>query len=77
MMSMICSVWDDITKWVSSWNQTTFIIIACVFGLCGLMGVLSFFKKSINKDKKPKWGILIVSVLCFVLMALLFVFKKW
>ena len=77
-MAMLCAnVWDSLTKWVSSWSQTTFIIIVCVFAICGLLGILSFFKKSINKEKKPKWGVLIVAILCFVVLALVFAFKKW
>lgn len=76
-MSMLCSFWDDVVNWVSNWSQTTFIIVVCIFAICGLMGLLSFFKKSINKDKKPKWGVLVVSILCFVILALIFILKKW
>lgn len=77
MSSMLCNLWDDMTNWVSNWSQVSFIIVVSVFALCGLLGLLSFFKKSINKDKKPKWGVLIVSILCFALLALVFALKKW
>lgn len=68
MRFMLCNIWDNFSNWVSlQWTPTTFIIVLSVFVLCGLLGVLSFFKKSINKDKRPKWGVLIVSIICFAL----------
>ncbi len=70
MFSMLCSLWDNFTMWVSNgWSQTTYIIVVCVFGLCGLLALLSFFKKSFDKGKKPKWGMLILSLIMFALLA--------
>ena len=69
MKSMICNIWNDFTAWVLTWSQTTFIFVVCILGLLGLLALLSFFKKSINKDKRPKWGQLIIAVLMFALLA--------
>lgn len=70
MVSMLCSLWDDFSKWVTvSWTQTTYIIVVCVFGLLGLMALLSFFKGSFDKGKKVKWGKLILALLLFGLLA--------
>lgn len=72
MKIMLCNIWDDFSNWVTlQWTQTTYIIVLSVFVLCGLLGALSFFKKSINKDKRPKWGILVVSIICFALAVVL------
>ncbi len=73
MMSTICDVWGDFKNWVTTgWNQTTFIIVICVLGVCGLFMLLSFFKNSFNKGKRPKWFALILSLILFGLMALIF-----
>ncbi|MBE7076069.1 MAG: hypothetical protein E7375_03275 [Clostridiales bacterium] len=70
MLSTLCSIWDDFCAWVSvGWTQTTFIIVVCVFGILGLMSLLSFFKQSFDKGKKPKWFQLILSLILLGLMA--------
>lgn len=70
MFSMLCSMWDDFSMWVTNeWTQTTYIIIVCVFAVLGLLSLLSFFKGSFDKGKKPKWGILILSIILFALLA--------
>ncbi len=73
MNFMLCNLWTDFSYWVTeTWSDAVYIIIVCFLGICGLLGVLSFFKQSINKDTKPKWGILIVAIIMFVLLAVLF-----
>lgn len=72
MVSMLCSLWDDFSLWVTNgWSNLTFIFVVGFLGLFGLMGLLSFLKgPKYNKDKKPfKWGVLILSLLMFGLMA--------
>ncbi len=71
MSSMLCNIWDDFSNWVTlEWSQPVYIIVVCIFALLGVMGLLSFFKGSINKDKKPKWGVLVLSLLMFGLLAI-------
>lgn len=73
MYSLLCGVspWEWFRSWVSeSWNETTYVIVMCAFGLLGLLSLLSFFKKSFDKDKKPKWGMLVLSLVMFGLLAL-------
>lgn len=73
MISTLCNVWNDFSMWVSNeWSQMTFYIVISILCVLGLFGFLSFFKKSWDKGKRPKWGLLIVSALMFGLMALLF-----
>ena len=44
MKSMMLSLWDDFRKLISvDMSQTTYIIIACVLGICGMLALLSFF----------------------------------
>ena len=70
MFSMLCSLWDDFSMWVTNeWSQTTYVIIVCVFGVLGLLSLLSFFKGSFDKGKKPRWGTLILSIILFALLA--------
>ncbi len=70
MFSMLCSLWDDFSMWVTDqWSQTTYLLVACAFGILGLMALLSFFKNSFNKGQKPKWGTLILSIVLFALLA--------
>ena len=74
MVSMLCSLWDDFSKWVSvDWSNTTYIIVVCVLGILGVMGLLSFLKgPKYNKDKKPfKWGTLVLSLLLFGILAII------
>lgn len=72
MFSMLCSLWDDFSMWVTNqWSQTTYIIVVCVLGVLGLMALLSFFKGSFDKGKKPKWGILIFSIILFAILAVI------
>ena len=71
MVSMLCSLWDDFSLWVTNdWSQLVFIFVVGLFGIFGLMGVLSFLKgPKYNKEKKPfKWGVLVMSILMFALM---------
>ncbi len=70
MNSMLLSLWDDFRNWVTvGWSQTTYIIVVCVFGLCGLLSLLSFFKGNFNKGKKIKWGSLVIALIMFALLA--------
>lgn len=72
MFSMLCSLWDDFSMWVTNqWSQTTYIIVVCVLGVLGLMALLSFFKTSFDKGKKPKWGTLILSIILFAILAVI------
>lgn len=72
MFSMLCSMWDDFSMWVTNqWTQTTFVIVVCIVGVLGLFALLSFFKGSFDKGKKPKWGTLILSIILFALLAVL------
>ena len=69
MLSMLCSMWDDFSNWVTnSWSDATFIIVVVIFGVLGLMALVSFFKKSFDKGKKPKWLTLILAIILLVLM---------
>lgn len=78
MISMMCNLWDNFSMWVSDkWSTTTFALVVSIFGLLGLMALLSFFKKSFDKGKRPKWGTLILSLLMFALMAVVFAAKKF
>ncbi len=70
MFSMLCSLWDKFSMWVTNeWNNTTYIIVICAFSLFGLYALLAFFKKSFDKGKRPKWGMLILAILMFALVA--------
>lgn len=69
-MNMLLSIWDDFSNWVTlEWSQTTYILVICIFGLCGLMALLSFFKGNFNKGKKIKWGKIVLAVFMFALLA--------
>lgn len=70
MNALLLSAWDDFSNWVTlGWNQTTFVIVVCVFGICGLLAFLSFFKGNFNKGKSIKWFKLVVALLMFALLA--------
>jgi len=71
-MSMLCSLWNKISEWVSNWPEVAFIIVVCTFGILGTMALLGFLKgPKYNKDKKPfKWGSLILCLLMYGLLAL-------
>ena len=72
MISMLCSLWDDFSMWVTDvWSSMTYAIVVGIFGVLGLMALLSFFKKSWDKGKKPKWGQLFLAILMFGLVALI------
>lgn len=72
MKSMMLSLWDDFRKLISvDMNQTTYIIIVCVLGICGMLALLSFFKGNYNKGKGIKWGKIVVAVLMFGILALI------
>ncbi len=71
MNSMLLSLWDDFRNWITvGWSETTYIIVVCVFGICGLLSLLSFFKGNFNKGKKIKWGSLVIALIMFALLAL-------
>ncbi len=73
MMSLLCNIWDKFSRWVSfEWSQLTFVLVICALAIMGLLAFLAFFKKSINKDKRPKWGMLVLAIIMFALMAVLF-----
>lgn len=73
MMSTLCNIWDKFSRWVSyEWSNLTFILVVCALLIMGLLAFLSFFKKSINKDKRPKWGLLVLAIVMFALAAVLF-----
>lgn len=76
MISMMCSIWDDFKTWIiDGWSETTFVLVICVLGLLGLMALLSFFKKSFDKGKKPKWVVLILALILFGVLAFLSVIR--
>lgn len=77
MKSMLCNLWNDFCVWVMSWSNAVFVMVICIFGILGLMGLLTFFKKSVNKDKKPKWGMLIISIIMFALLAVICVARPF
>ncbi len=69
---LLATLWNNFSNWVTEeWSQTTFILVVTILGVLGLWALLTFFKGSINKDKKPKWGTLVVSIVMFVLLAIL------
>ncbi len=68
---MLATLWNDFSNWVSEWGNTIFIIVVCIFAILGLSAFLSFFKKSINKDKRPKWGMLILAIIMFAIFTVL------
>ncbi len=73
MRTMILSVWDDFSKWVSvDWSETTYIIIMCALGILAMMGILAFFKgDKYHKEQKPfKWATLVGCIICLGLIAL-------
>lgn len=73
MMSTLLGVWDDFSLWVSTGiNQTVYIIMMCIFGVLGTMGLLGFLKgPKYNKDKKPfLWIPLAICIFMYGLLAL-------
>ncbi len=76
MRFMIANIWDKFSNWVTvEWSDLVFGIVVCVFAVIALESILTFLKKS-NKDKKPfKWGSLILTLLCFGILAVLFAAK--
>ena len=71
-MALLCSVWDDFKAWVTTgWSDVTFAIIVSILGVCGLLLLLSFFKQSFDKGKRPKWMKLILSLIVFGIMAVI------
>ena len=73
MKSMMCNLWDKFSQWVSfEWSQLTFILVVGALLIMGLLAFLAFFKKSVNKDKRPKWGMLVLAIILFGLAAVLF-----
>lgn len=73
MNFMMCSVWDNFSRWVSlEWTQTTYAIVLTVFAVAGILGFLSFFKANKkDQEKIAKWGMLLVPIVCFAIVAIL------
>ncbi len=71
MVSMLCNIWDDFCLWVYKWNDVTFAIVMGIFGVLGLLALLSFFKNNFDKGKKIKWLKIIGALVLFGLLALL------
>lgn len=70
MNSMLLSLWGKIRDWVSiTWSQTTYIIVVCVLGVCGLLLLSTYLKSNFNKGKKIKWGPLVLALILFGLLA--------
>ena len=70
MMSMLCNVWQDFSNWIRlGWSDVTFGLVISIFALCGVLSLLTFFKKSFDKGKKPKWGMLVLAIIMFALLA--------
>lgn len=74
MFSLMLSIWDDFSEWVSTkWSQPVFFLVIAFLGIFGVMGILGFLKgNKFDKDKKPfRWSSLVMSVICFAVMAVL------
>ncbi len=70
MNSMLLSFGGKIKDWVTiTWSQTTYIIVVCVLGVCGLLLLSSYLKTNFNKGKKVKWGPLVLALILFGLLA--------
>lgn len=70
--SMLLNLWGKISDWVTNgWSQTTYIIVMCVLGVCGLLLLSSYLKGNFNKGKKIKWGPLVLALILFALLALI------
>ncbi len=71
MNGMLLSLWGKMRDWVTNgWTQTTYIIVVCILGVCGLLLLSTYLKKNFNKGKKVKWGPLILAIILFVLLGL-------
>jgi hypothetical protein len=71
MGSMLLDVWGTIKHWIGvTWAQSTYIIVVCVLGVCGLLLLSSYLKGNFNKGKKIKWGPLVLALVLFGLLAL-------
>lgn len=78
MFSLMLSIWDDFREWVSlKWSQPVFFLVIALLGIFGVMGILGFLKGSKpDKEKKTfKWGSLVLSVICFAILAVLCIAK--
>ncbi len=74
MKTMLLSLWDDFSNWVTlGWSDTTYIIVMCVLGIFAMVNILNFLKgNKFNKDKKPfKWPSLVICLVLFAIMAVL------
>ena len=57
MNGMLLSLWGKMSDWVSTkWTQTTYIIVVCILGVCGLLLLSTYLKSNFNKGKKVKWA---------------------
>ncbi len=72
MMSMLCNIWDDFSYWVSVvWSPVVFILVICGLSMMALWTLMTFFKKSVNKDKRPLWGkIVLIAILLVIVFVL-------
>ena len=71
MNGMLLSLWGKMSDWVSTkWTQTTYIIVVCILGVCGLLLLSTYLKSNFNKGKKVKWAPLILALILFGLLAL-------
>ena len=76
MKGMLLSLWNKMSDWVSNgWTQTTYIIVMCILGVCGLLLLSTYLKSNFNKGKKIKWGPLVLALVLFGLMALISALK--
>ena len=76
MKGMLLSLWGKMSDWVSNgWTQTTYIIVMCILGVCGLLLLSTYLKSNFNKGKKIKWGPLVLALVLFGLMAFISALK--
>lgn len=70
--SMLLSLWGKIREWITiGWSQTTYIIVVCVLGVCGLLLLSTYLKGNFNKGKKIKWAPLVLALILFALLAVI------
>ena len=71
-MSMMLGLWNDFSNWITNtWSDVTFLIVVSIFGILGLLALLSFFKGNFDKGKKVKWLKLVFALVMFGLLTLL------
>ena len=75
MSGMLCDVWQDFCFWVVGWGDIAFWVVVSIFTVIGLLALVSFIKKSYDKDGKVTWGVLIMAIIVFAIVAVLCVAK--